>query len=653
MSTRKREPIFDFLRSIAMLFLFLHHFYLALPFNIDYVIYFNPFAEIFVGIAGFMVGLVYLHREKYGNLVFRGLKILIVYYIIAITVEIVYSGYIYRNLGSENLFSKIINILLMLEVESNAVSILVFYAIMFILLPIFLSVYKFKRELIIIPSIILFLILLSPEIKNSILSLSSGRYMGFLLMLLQWQMFFFIGLVLGEMYKNKTLNLLKYKYQIISLAVIALVIQIVWVHPPYLNKVPYTIEKLLNLCYTAPLFLAIFAIPYNKHIKASKFDKIIRVLGRNSLFAFAASDIIRVLIMVFYKNYVVIELNYVIPNDFFVLLSACVVALILIFIVYIYEKIKNNLRSFKLGRLIRISMNLFILLIIIIFTYSHSQDLKSYSPGEDIFNNEVVAYFANGWHDLEGDNINRYRWTNKESILYFEYNESTTKSMSLMISSFYRNNYATIYLNGKKIFNGEISTDTKKLILNVNLHEGKNMLKIISSGFEVPENIDANSIDPRELSFNISAISFDEELEENGHSEIVSNLEIFENGNLTPVFEEGWYPIEFYGEMDYFRWMNKESILTFNYKKKEKVKLTMSLSSFNQINRATIYLNENEIYNGDITTELQTLNLEAVLKDGENILRILSSGTNIPNNIDPSSNDTRELSFNISSISIN
>ena len=60
---RHREVLLDFYRSCSMLFVFYHHIISVFPDWVDFFKAFNPFAEIFVLISGFMVGMVYLHRE--------------------------------------------------------------------------------------------------------------------------------------------------------------------------------------------------------------------------------------------------------------------------------------------------------------------------------------------------------------------------------------------------------------------------------------------------------------------------------------------------------------------------------------------------------------------------------------------------------------
>src|SRR5690349_2143085 len=94
--SKRREALIDFYRSCSMLFVFYHHTANVFPNSVDLFPKFNPFAELFIAISGFMVGLVYLHRDGYRPLVVRGLKILAAYFVVSVPVAMGIAG-----LGSE------------------------------------------------------------------------------------------------------------------------------------------------------------------------------------------------------------------------------------------------------------------------------------------------------------------------------------------------------------------------------------------------------------------------------------------------------------------------------------------------------------------------------------------------------------------------
>ncbi|QGG49996.1 OpgC domain-containing protein [Lysinibacillus pakistanensis] len=338
----RREPLFDFLRSICMLFLFMHHFYLTLPISKDYVAYLNPFAELFVGISGFMVGYVYLYKKNNLHLLKRGIKILLTYYVTAIIVETLLLVYFYGNSNIPSIYNRIIEIIFILKPAENWINILIFYAWIFILLPLILFAYKYYKKIVIFISGTLFILLLNKDLQNYILNLSDYTYMDYILMLFQWQAFFIFGLILGEKYKNNSLEIKKYWKSIVLIAGIALFIQVMWMHPAVLNKNPFTIEKILNLLYIVPLYLLLIVAPYNKLIRDSKFDQLIRVLGRNSLFAFAASEFIRICIFIGYHKVLYPKFNITLSSDSTILIISIIFSFILIYIILLYEKIKQN-----------------------------------------------------------------------------------------------------------------------------------------------------------------------------------------------------------------------------------------------------------------------------------------------------------------------
>lgn len=123
------------------------------------------------------------------------------------------------------------------------------------------------------------------------------------------------------------------------------------------------------------------------------------------------------------------------------------------------------------------------------------------------------------------------------------------------------------------------------------------------------------------------------------------------NMEITASFVSGWYHLEG-TENSNRRWTDKESILNFYSNKDINSNLSFNILSYNKNNTAHIYLNDIEIYSGEISTNIQKLNLKAYLLKGENTMKIISSDTDNPSKIDLNSDDDRELSFNISSISI-
>src|SRR6266581_1874837 len=76
-------------RHREVLLVFYHHTVTVFPDSADVFRRFNPFAEIFVLISGFMVGMVYLHRHGYAAAILdRAKRILAAYFVIALPVAV-------------------------------------------------------------------------------------------------------------------------------------------------------------------------------------------------------------------------------------------------------------------------------------------------------------------------------------------------------------------------------------------------------------------------------------------------------------------------------------------------------------------------------------------------------------------------------------
>jgi hypothetical protein len=337
-SNSKREPLFDYLRSLCMLFVFVHHFYLTFPGTKDYLVYLNPFAELFVGLAGFMVGMVYLHRNKNLYLVKRGFKILFTYYVVALPI-----GMVMSQIGDyrQPIVETIVRTITFQE-ATTMITILIFYGIIFILLPVILHLYRLNNKLVLFSSILLFV--LSTIIYN-ILNIDKHNFFitYTVMILLQWQMFFIIGLLIGDQYKKGAFQFNKFKPFLIIFGILALTVQLVWFRSIPI-KAPYSIEKFLGLVYLAPLYLYVFTMFYKK-IKNGRLDQFIRVVGRNSLVAFVLSEILRYGI---YAVFVVFGLFRM--NDLFVFVFSILLSIILILILKLYEDKKSQIKSLQIKR---------------------------------------------------------------------------------------------------------------------------------------------------------------------------------------------------------------------------------------------------------------------------------------------------------------
>lgn len=292
MSKNKREHLFDFYRSVFMLFVFFHHTYLIFG-SADFMGAFNPFAELFVGLSGFMVGYIYLHRPDYSPLITRGIIILVGYYSISIPVNI---GAAVIGERRESILNAIINTIFFLE-DPTWIGILRFYGLIFISLPIILRIYRYSSRLWIYVSSSIFVI--TTFLYQSFLFKLDNFFLNqVVLVLLQWQLFFTIGLFLGDKYRNKLLSAKSLHIFTAVIIFLGLILHYSVYDMMLFDKFPYTSNKFINLMWSAPIMLLFFYYLF-KYLSGGLFDRFIRVVGRNSLVAFLASEIVIQLVKLF------------------------------------------------------------------------------------------------------------------------------------------------------------------------------------------------------------------------------------------------------------------------------------------------------------------------------------------------------------------
>ncbi|MCS7464246.1 hypothetical protein N0M98_29520 [Paenibacillus doosanensis] len=130
------------------------------------------------------------------------------------------------------------------------------------------------------------------------------------------------------------------------------------------------------------------------------------------------------------------------------------------------------------------------------------------------------------------------------------------------------------------------------------------------------------------------------------------NQDIFSN-TTTATFLSGWYGIE-KSQNNNYRWTNQTSDLIFNSNQQKNSKFEIVIGSFYKERDCIILLNEQVIFTGTIGVEPQKIAFKGSVNSGLNTLKILStSSSTIPQEIkELNNNDTRELSFFVSTINI-
>jgi hypothetical protein len=284
--SKGREVLIDFYRSCSMLFVFYHHTTTVFPDTVDLFSKFNPFAELFVAISGFMVGMVYLRKESYALLVPRGGKMLAAYFVVSVPVAM---GMAVLGKEREPLGQAVLNVLTF-QSEPTAISILKFYGIMFLLLPLILPVFKRHKLLVLALSAIVFLFA-TWLVDAKSLNLRNPASI-FLVFSLQAQFFLIFGTWLGQLHGSNRLVGNPFYALMISVFALGLLVDACLGFPSDGNRDPYNFHKVVNLLWTLPLLLLILWAAFS-WMKDWPATALVLNVGRNSLIAFLASEVAR------------------------------------------------------------------------------------------------------------------------------------------------------------------------------------------------------------------------------------------------------------------------------------------------------------------------------------------------------------------------
>jgi OpgC protein len=282
----RRQVLIDFYRSCSMLFVFYHHTTTVFPGAVDLFPKFNPFAELFISISGFMVGMVYLHKESYRPLVLRGLKVLAAYFVVSVPVAM---GMAVLGKVQEPVGEAIFNVLTF-QSEPTAITILKFYGLMFLLLPLILPAFKRHKLLVLVSSAVVFL--LSTRVAGAMAVTYEKPAPTFFLFLLQGQLFLIFGIWLGDLHRSKRLIGRPFYVTMALIFLAGLSLDFYLGFPSNGDKYPYKFDKLINLLWTLPLLLLVLRAVFD-WIKEWPATALVLNVGRNSLIAFLASEVVR------------------------------------------------------------------------------------------------------------------------------------------------------------------------------------------------------------------------------------------------------------------------------------------------------------------------------------------------------------------------
>lgn len=282
----RREALIDFYRSFSMLFVFYHHTANVFPDSVDLFAKFNPFAELFISISGFMVGFVYLHKEDYRQLVVRGLKILAAYFVISVPVAI---GMALLGKKREPVGQAIFDVLTF-QSEPTNITILKFYGLMFLLLPLILPVFKRHKLPVLVLSASTFVV--CTWFANSRNFALENPALVLLLFSLQAQFFLMFGAWLGDLHRSGRLIGPRFHALMGTTFVFGLLLDCYLGFPSNGEKYPYRFDKLVNLLWTLPLLLVLLWAAFAQ-IRQWPATALVLNVGQKSLIAFLGSEVVR------------------------------------------------------------------------------------------------------------------------------------------------------------------------------------------------------------------------------------------------------------------------------------------------------------------------------------------------------------------------
>lgn len=333
----KRIEWVDTFRSLSMLFVFYHHLSLALTGNIDLFYKFNVFAEIFVVLAGFVVGAYLIENKSPIKLFRRGLLIIFTYLTISLLATLIAGT---SGLLKESIQDAVINVIL-LNRDVTTIGILRFYGLIFMLSPLIYFGWRKSKTGLILTSVLLFLGSIAID-KILIIDNYNFFYRKTLLNLLEWQLFFIFGILSGHWYSRNaafTLNLIKtHRYQLIIISTILFLLQFHFSPSAPIEKFPYSLERFFYLLSTLPATIALL-IGAHKFIKNLGALNYVNYVGKNSLSAFVLSDFLYVPVKLLYTK------EQLTPGVFMGNMIAIIFALLTPILLYIFNSLLSRLIS--------------------------------------------------------------------------------------------------------------------------------------------------------------------------------------------------------------------------------------------------------------------------------------------------------------------
>lgn len=133
---------------------------------------------------------------------------------------------------------------------------------------------------------------------------------------------------------------------------------------------------------------------------------------------------------------------------------------------------------------------------------------------------------------------------------------------------------------------------------------------------------------------------------------MVMQMGILNDDGMGIQLKSGWYDVE-HGTIP-SRWTADDAAMLINSTVQQMRMMSITVTSFNKSRRCRVLLNQEEIFQETITTDLQNMVIPLALQTGENEIHVLSmDGAESPADIaELRSPDQRKLAFNVSGIEI-
>ena len=291
--------------------------------------WFNVFAEAFVILAGFVIGMFFYGKSNQIYFFRRGILILTIYFLISISAALFGDMFGLLKLP----LSEVLVDIILLNRDTTTIGILRFYGLIFITTPFIIIIWKKIGKKIIVFSLAIFLIAIS--VDNTYFKENGSFFIRkTLINLLEWQLFYISGMLIGQWFSTNHckayLFIKENKIKLISTFLCIYLMYLGLSNEPVMEKFPYSYERILYFVSIMPLTVVLLTT-FHKFLKSINILYYINIVGRNSLVAFILADFFYIICKLsFVNNYLRLDIYW--ANFIAILISIFIPAIINIII---------------------------------------------------------------------------------------------------------------------------------------------------------------------------------------------------------------------------------------------------------------------------------------------------------------------------------